>query len=463
MRSSRAVWSGDDASAVHALGTGRQRRPVGDRRLRDLPDGCRQAAEARRVGSWPSTRWRPTGRAFVWIGLHEPTEAAVGRDRRALRAAPARGRGCGARPSAPEAGAVRRQLFAVVKTVHYDDTLPGGDGGGRRDRRGDGVPRGELRDHRPARRARRPAARCASRLRGRPGAVGARPVRRAARGPRQRSSTGYVVVVPGRCSRTSTRWRPRCSPAANRDRTRTRCTCSSARCSSCDAHPRRWPPRSTLSASGRSTSSTPKVRDYFRDVDDHLSEVVDQRELLRRTADHPGDREPRPRVGLQNEDMRKISAWVAIAAVPTMVAGIYGMNFEPHAGTALALRLPPRRDRDVCICAGSLPLVQAQRLALHRVRLTSVEQRPARRPTIPSRSTVLPGRAVTPARPSARRRAALHPTPGELGGRGRQHLEHVSRDRPPSRSAERGLDQDAARAAADPLSGCPRSTVIPGE
>ena len=26
--------------------------------------------------------------------------------------------------------------------------------------------------------------------------------------------------------------------------------------------------------------------------------------------------------------MRKISAWVAIAAVPTMVAGIYGMNFR---------------------------------------------------------------------------------------------------------------------------------------
>ena len=30
----------------------------------------------------------------------------------------------------------------------------------------------------------------------------------------------------------------------------------------------------------------------------------------------------------QNEDMRRISAWVAMAAVPTMVAGIYGMNFE---------------------------------------------------------------------------------------------------------------------------------------
>lgn len=30
----------------------------------------------------------------------------------------------------------------------------------------------------------------------------------------------------------------------------------------------------------------------------------------------------------ENEDMRKISAWVAIAAVPTMIAGIYGMNFQ---------------------------------------------------------------------------------------------------------------------------------------
>jgi magnesium transporter len=30
----------------------------------------------------------------------------------------------------------------------------------------------------------------------------------------------------------------------------------------------------------------------------------------------------------QNTDMRKISAWVAIAAVPTLTAGIFGMNFE---------------------------------------------------------------------------------------------------------------------------------------
>ncbi|MGO4755963.1 CorA family divalent cation transporter, partial [Streptomyces sp. 2MCAF27] len=30
----------------------------------------------------------------------------------------------------------------------------------------------------------------------------------------------------------------------------------------------------------------------------------------------------------QNDDMRKISAWAAMAAVPTLIAGVYGMNFD---------------------------------------------------------------------------------------------------------------------------------------
>jgi magnesium transporter len=30
----------------------------------------------------------------------------------------------------------------------------------------------------------------------------------------------------------------------------------------------------------------------------------------------------------QNEEMRKISAWAAILAVPTLIAGVYGMNFK---------------------------------------------------------------------------------------------------------------------------------------
>jgi magnesium transporter len=70
------------------------------------------------------------------------------------------------------------------------------------------------------------------------------------------------------------------------------------------------------------------VRDYFRDVEDHLIRARDQldgiRDLLAGSL-HAN----LAQVGVrQNEDMRRISAWVAIIAVPTAIAGIYGMNFE---------------------------------------------------------------------------------------------------------------------------------------
>jgi magnesium transporter len=67
---------------------------------------------------------------------------------------------------------------------------------------------------------------------------------------------------------------------------------------------------------------------YFRDVADHLhrtdTEVRSLDELLNSALDaHLA------RVGTwQNDDMRRISAWAAILAIPTMVAGLYGMNFE---------------------------------------------------------------------------------------------------------------------------------------
>ena len=72
----------------------------------------------------------------------------------------------------------------------------------------------------------------------------------------------------------------------------------------------------------------PDLAEYFRDVEDHLLRVVDEvggfRDLLTSVLDAN-----LAQIGVrQNEDMRKISAWVAIAAVPTMVAGIYGMNFD---------------------------------------------------------------------------------------------------------------------------------------
>jgi magnesium transporter len=69
------------------------------------------------------------------------------------------------------------------------------------------------------------------------------------------------------------------------------------------------------------------TKEYFRDVLDHLLRVDEQvdshNELLTNVLNaHLAQ------VGMQqNEDMRKISAWAAILAVPTMVTGVYGMNF----------------------------------------------------------------------------------------------------------------------------------------
>jgi magnesium transporter len=78
-----------------------------------------------------------------------------------------------------------------------------------------------------------------------------------------------------------------------------------------------------------------ELGEYFRDIQDHLLRVVDTvsgfRELLTSVlqANLTQVALRQNEVGMQqNADMRRISAWVAIVAVPTMIAGIYGMNFE---------------------------------------------------------------------------------------------------------------------------------------
>ena len=70
------------------------------------------------------------------------------------------------------------------------------------------------------------------------------------------------------------------------------------------------------------------LHEYFRDVEDHLRRVSGRIENFRQLLDRALEANLTQVSMRQNEDMRKISAWVAIAAVPTMMAGIYGMNFE---------------------------------------------------------------------------------------------------------------------------------------
>lgn len=66
----------------------------------------------------------------------------------------------------------------------------------------------------------------------------------------------------------------------------------------------------------------------FSDVLDHLRRVIDEVEALNELMSAALQANLTLIQVQQNSDMRRISAWVGIGAVPTMVAGIYGMNFE---------------------------------------------------------------------------------------------------------------------------------------
>jgi magnesium transporter len=72
----------------------------------------------------------------------------------------------------------------------------------------------------------------------------------------------------------------------------------------------------------------PELRAYFRDVHDHLLRVSSQVDGFRELLTSALQANLTQAAVRQNEDMRKISAWVAIVAVPTAVAAIYGMNFD---------------------------------------------------------------------------------------------------------------------------------------
>ena len=70
------------------------------------------------------------------------------------------------------------------------------------------------------------------------------------------------------------------------------------------------------------------IRDYLRDVADHVTRLAEHVEAARELLASILQANLTQVTVRQNEDMRRISAWVAIVAVPTMIAGIYGMNFE---------------------------------------------------------------------------------------------------------------------------------------
>ena len=121
-----------------------------------------------------------------------------------------------------------------------------------------------------------------------------------------------------------------------------------------------------------------ELRRRMRDVEDHYTRVLERVEnfralltnLVNVQATLVAQRQNEEMARMteagyeQNEQVKRISSWAAIAFAPTLVAGIYGMNFDrmPELHWALgypfALRAHGRHRR------GALGAVPAQRLAV---------------------------------------------------------------------------------------------------
>jgi magnesium transporter len=68
--------------------------------------------------------------------------------------------------------------------------------------------------------------------------------------------------------------------------------------------------------------------DLFRDVDDHLLRIKDQIRNIDDLAQAILDLTHAEQATMLNDINRKLAAWAAIFAIGTLIAGVYGMNFE---------------------------------------------------------------------------------------------------------------------------------------
>ena len=72
----------------------------------------------------------------------------------------------------------------------------------------------------------------------------------------------------------------------------------------------------------------PALQPLFRDVTDHVRRVQEEIDALREVLAFAFEASLMTGQAQQTDVTRKLAAWAAILAVPTAIAGIYGMNFE---------------------------------------------------------------------------------------------------------------------------------------
>jgi magnesium transporter len=72
----------------------------------------------------------------------------------------------------------------------------------------------------------------------------------------------------------------------------------------------------------------PALQPYFRDLTEHVLRVVELADNIRDLLTSLLEVQVSQVANRSNEIMKKLSAWAGIILVPTLIAGIYGMNFE---------------------------------------------------------------------------------------------------------------------------------------
>ena len=92
-----------------------------------------------------------------------------------------------------------------------------------------------------------------------------------------------------------------------------------------------------------------EVRPYFRDVHDHAVRVNERLDHLREMLTSILEANLSLMSVTQNEVMKRLAAWAAILAVPTMLAGIWGMNFHAMPELAWSYGYPTVLSAMACI------------------------------------------------------------------------------------------------------------------
>jgi len=76
------------------------------------------------------------------------------------------------------------------------------------------------------------------------------------------------------------------------------------------------------------TIVTPALAPYFRDVMDHVIRTTELTDNVRDLLTSARELQLAQVANRQNVVMKQLTAWAAIILVPTLIAGIYGMNFR---------------------------------------------------------------------------------------------------------------------------------------